>query len=250
MTDILIRSPVPSLFIQTKSASTFVADTSTDTNAKQNSYANNLITEHSLLTVDHHTTCLHQTFDETYKSTVLTTNSKMNNRQEENIRDVSVHFIDKSLTSMTNYDDNNDVSYAIINRKYSNLEQSNDFPENIIEQFKNQKKHVENNTMNHLSKLSNKTTINHILPSNVLKPMNYLNTIFIKPTKIEQSLPKLVFQDDESYENSKSMESIILNGKLVLLLFWNLTRVTSNLLLFTFDIISLHNNKNFKIKNF
>jgi hypothetical protein len=92
-----------------------------------------------------------------------------------------------------------DIPYTMIHRKYSNSDQHYDFPADAVEQLKKQQR--DENEMQ---------IIPSFLPSNVLKRMNHLNTIFVKPTKIERSLPKYSFENlDEKQEQSKTNE----NGK-------------------------------------
>lgn len=185
MADILIHSTVPSLSIQTESASNLLIDIpkndSPSTN-KYNGHVNRLrhvFTEQSLISNDQ------------------STKSMTNNRQEQS---------PKQLTDITpNRSYHEDISYAIVNRKYSNSETHYDFPADAIEQLKKQQREE---TEIHL--------IPSFLPSNVVKRMNHLNTIFVKPTKIERILPKLIFQDDDDdnkQEQAKPIESSILNGK-------------------------------------
>jgi hypothetical protein len=92
-----------------------------------------------------------------------------------------------------------DIPYTMIQRKYSNSDQHYDFPADAVEQLKKQQR--DENEMQ---------IIPSFLPSNVLRRMNHLNTIFVKPTKIERSLLKFDF---ENTDQSKSDESPILSGK-------------------------------------
>lgn len=71
---------------------------------------------------------------------------------------------------------NRTVPVEILPRRLSNSDQHYDYPSNIIEQRR----------------------IPTIVPFNSLKRMDRLNTIFVKPTRIERPLPKLVFQENES----------------------------------------------------
>jgi hypothetical protein len=96
----------------------------------------------------------------------------------------------------------------------SNSQQHYDSPVDASQQIKKPQR-SENNTINYLSSNEKPTTrfVPLVLPSNVVKRMDHLNTIFVKPIKIEQSLPKLVFQDNDNQEQSKTNETPILNGK-------------------------------------
>lgn len=67
-------------------------------------------------------------------------------------------------------------------RRLSNSDPHYDYPANVIEQRR----------------------IPGIVPFNSLKRMDRLNTIFVKPTRIERPLPKLVFQENDSDEKEES----------------------------------------------
>ncbi|CAF4113881.1 unnamed protein product [Rotaria sp. Silwood2] len=243
MADILIHSTVPSLFTHTESASNIFADTPTENSHTDNKYNNhitrlrNVFTEHSLISnnlnsnsdpsnsslkVDDYTTRFSRTKEmfrrleakSISNNPPLFTTKPMTNNQQERIRDMSIHFIGTSSNSIANYND--DVPYAAINRKYSNSEQHNDFPADAIEQYKKQHQQRDENDRTSLSSTSPSKQMKTrgvplLVPSSVLKRMDHLNTIFIKPTKIERSLPKLIFQDDEIQEESKSIENTIVN---------------------------------------
>ncbi|CAF1110201.1 unnamed protein product [Rotaria sordida] len=100
---------------------------------------------------------------------------------------------------------NDDVHYAMVNRKQINSDQHYDFPADAIEQLKKHQRD-ENDSINNISKPSNEEIANRIvasiLPSNILKRMDHLNTIFIKPTAIDRSLPKLSFQENDTQQLS------------------------------------------------
>ncbi|CAF1249877.1 unnamed protein product [Rotaria sordida] len=248
MADILIHSAVPSLFTHTESASNIFTDTSTENshinnnNNNNNKYNNhiprlhNVFTEHSLISnnlnsnkqpsnssliVNDYTTRFNRTkamFRTLETKSInnnlpLFTTKPIIHNQQERTRDVSIHFIGKSSNSTTN--SNDEVPYAAINRKYSNSDQHNDFPADAIEQYKKQQQRDENDRINLLSKSSNKQmktrTIPFLVPSSALKRMDHLNTIIVRPTKIERSLPKLIFPDDEIQEELKSIENTIVN---------------------------------------
>lgn len=247
MADILIHTTVPSLFTQTESASNLMTDISTENSHTNNTYNShitrlrNSFTEHgtisndlnsnknpsnSSLIFDDHSTYNHankgifHTLDDksiSHSSTPLAT-KPMTHNQQEHIRDVPMYMSgtssQRSLTQMANYHD--DVPYAIINRKLSNTDQHNDFPADAIEQHKKQHRDESDRT-NLLLKPSSEQKKAYTMPSlvstNVLKPMDHLNTIFVKPTKIERSLPKLVFQDDQLQEKLKFNENTTANGK-------------------------------------
>ncbi|CAF1531622.1 unnamed protein product, partial [Adineta ricciae] len=96
-----------------------------------------------------------------------------------------------------------DVHYAMVNRKHASpSDQHYDFPADAIQQLKKQQR--EENDTN--AKPSNEEIANRIvasiLPSNILRRMDHLNTVFIKPTTIESSLPKLSFQESDIQESS------------------------------------------------
>jgi hypothetical protein len=178
MADILIHSTVPSLHTQTESASNLIIDTQTKDSQPINKYnghvtqLRNLFTEQSLTSDDH------------------STKSMTNNRREH----IHKQFTDTPFNRSYNEDVN---SYAIVNRKYSNSEQHYNIPADAIEQLKKQQQQRDDHET-HIIPL--------LLPSTVVKRMNHLNTTFVKPTKIERSLPKLVFQDnDEKQKQSKSL---------------------------------------------
>ncbi len=167
-----------------------------------------------------HPTNFHKTKEmfQTLDNRSLITTKPMGNNRQEHGHDMSIQSIsassNRSVDAIPNHNDG--VSYAIINRKYSNSEQHYDFPADAIEQLKKQQRD-DNDTTNHSSKSSNEQTITRVVPSflpfNVLKRMDHLNTIFVKPTKIDRSLPKLIFQDNGKQEQSNSTESPILHGK-------------------------------------
>ncbi|UJR20838.1 hypothetical protein I4U23_023949 [Adineta vaga] len=218
MANILLHSAVPSLLTNTNSTSNLLVDTPTETSHTNNKYnghvtrLRNVFTDHSLmankLNSDDHTSNYQETkgifhtLDETTScnnESLLTTKSMVNNRQERS------HEISKQSSTNRSFDGvpngTEDVSYAIIDRRYSNAEQHYDFPADAIEQFK--KQHRDENDI----KLSNEQLTTRFLPFNVLKRMDHLNTVFVKPTKIEQTLPKLMFSDDEKHVLSKLTEA-------------------------------------------
>jgi hypothetical protein len=174
MADILIHSTVPSLFTQTESASNILLDNSKKDSNSTNKYNGHVNRLRNVFIEQSITT------DDIYKTKSMTNN----NRQEH---------IPIQLTDTYH------------NRKYSNSEQHYDFPADAIEQLKKQQRDE-----------NDQTTISIIpsfLPSNVVKRMNHVNTIFVKPTRIEQFSPKIIFQNDNKHEQSKSIESPIFNGK-------------------------------------
>lgn len=101
---------------------------------------------------------------------------------------------------------NDDVSYAMIEHKQIHSDQHYDFPKDLttdfpadaVEQMKKHQRH---------EKPSNEEIANRIvasiLPSNILKRMDHLNTKFIKPTTIEptETMNKLSFEETESTTN-------------------------------------------------
>ncbi|CAF3478133.1 unnamed protein product [Rotaria sp. Silwood1] len=151
------------------------------------------------------------------------------------IRDIPVQFIGASTSSSPTHSDrsftsipihrtpppsvpfisNDDVHYAMVNRKQINSDQHYDFPADAIEQLKKHQRD-ENESLTNISKPTNEEIANRIvasiLPSNILKRMDHLNTIFIKPTTIDRPLPRLSFQEtdtqqifinnDEKHENN------------------------------------------------
>ena len=147
------------------------------------------------------------------------------------IRDIPIQFMttpsspppthtDRSFTSIPVHRavpspiSNEDIPYAMVNRKHFNSDQHYDFPKestidfpaDAIEQIK---KHQHEDTDS--TKASNEEIANRIvasiLPSNILKRMDHLNTVFIKPTAIDRSVPKLPFQEsDISHENNSVIQ--------------------------------------------
>lgn len=103
-----------------------------------------------------------------------------------------------------------EVPYAMINRKHVTNDQHYDFPADAIEQMKKQQRD-DNETNHHVSKPSNEEIADRIvasiLPSNILKRMDHLNTVFIKPTAIDRSIPKLSFQEDEIPQSESTNDS-------------------------------------------
>lgn len=175
MTDILIHSTVPSLFTQTESASNLIMNAPANESHSSNKYnghvnrLRNVFTEQSLTSNDH------------------STKSRMNNQEE---------YMPNQLNDLTTKHEN--VSYINLNRKYSNSEQYYDFPADTIAQIRKQQRDENESITPHI--------IPAFLPSNVVKRMNHVNTIFVKPTKIERFSPNI-------QEQSKPIESPILNGK-------------------------------------
>lgn len=230
MADILIHSAVPSLFTHTESASNLFADNSTENSRNNNGTScrlHNTLAEHPLISNNlnsnkaslnssiiiedrekrfNKTDEMLQSFDEKSKSnnSVLLTNTSSH---------ITSTPSNRSSISVVNH--NEEVPYAVINRKRSISEQ-HEFPADAIEQHKKQQRD-EQDKSNLLSKQSSKQMTNQstslVAPSSVLKPMDHLNTIFIKPTKIEHSLPKLVFQDDYIDESSNFNENLLSKGK-------------------------------------
>ena len=113
------------------------------------------------------------------------------------IRDIPIQFVSNCSTRSTAamFNQPADVSRPTVERKHSNSDQHYDFPADAVEQLKKHQ-HAENDP-------SDEPTVARpvppIVPSNVLKRMDHLNTVFIKPTKIEPSLLQLVFQENESH---------------------------------------------------
>jgi hypothetical protein len=237
MANILIHSAVPSLPTNTDSTSNLIVDTPTENSNTNNKYnghvtrlrnafiehplgSNKLNSDESPLMTNGHPTNFHKTKEmfQTLDNRSLITTKPMGNNRQEHGHDMSIQSIsassNRSFDAIPNHNDG--VSYAIINRKYSNSEQHYDFPADAIEQLKKQQRD-DNDTTNHSSKSSNEQTITRVVPSflpfNVLKRMDHLNTIFVKPTKIDRSLPKLIFQDNGKQDQSNSAESPILHGK-------------------------------------
>ena len=98
-----------------------------------------------------------------------------------------------------------EVPYAMINRKHVSNDQQQqqqhyDFPADDIEQMKKQQRDDQELT-HHVSKPTNEEIADRIvasiLPTNILKRMDHLNTVFIKPANIDRSTPKLSFQENE-----------------------------------------------------
>ena len=101
-----------------------------------------------------------------------------------------------------------DVPYAMVHRKQLHSDQHYDFPKesltdspaDAVEQLKKSQRHDDTPTEN-ANRPSNEEMANRIvasiLPSNILKRMDHLNTKFIKPTIIDQPLPLLSFQDND-----------------------------------------------------
>ncbi|CAF3189312.1 unnamed protein product [Rotaria socialis] len=104
---------------------------------------------------------------------------------------------------------NDDVHYATVNRKQINSDQHYDFPADAIEQLKKHQRD-EHDLMHDIPKPSNEEIANRIvasiLPSNILKRMDHLNTVFIKPTSMDRSLPKLSFSENDKLESPIRIE--------------------------------------------
>jgi hypothetical protein len=173
MADILIHSTVPSLHTQTESASNLIVDSPSKNDS------------HSTNKYNGHVTRLRNVFTNQSGTTdnQLKSKSMNNNNNNNNTRQF--------------YRD--DIPYTMIHRKYSNSDQHYDFPADAVEQMKKQQR--DENDMQ---------IIPSLLPSNVLKRMNHLNTTFVKPTKIE----RLSFENlNGIHEHLKYDENPILSGK-------------------------------------
>ena len=100
-------------------------------------------------------------------------------------------------------DDDDDAPYAMIHRKQPHSDQHYDFPADAIEQVKKHQ-HEDTEPISNGTKPSNEEIANRIvasiLPSNILKRMDHLNTKFIKPTTIDQPLPTLPFQESTTQQ--------------------------------------------------
>jgi hypothetical protein len=102
-----------------------------------------------------------------------------------------------------------DVPYAMIRRKQLHSDQhydfpkesSTDFPADAVEQLKKKSQRHDDAPTENSIKPSNEEMANRIvasiLPSNILKRMDHLNTKFIKPTIINQPLPILSFEEND-----------------------------------------------------
>jgi hypothetical protein len=163
--------------------------------------------------------------------------SKANDINSNRSRDVPVQLIgtssssspthsDRSLTSIPTHRtvppplsdsliSNEDVPYAMVNRKQIISDQHYDFPADAIQQLKKQQRD-ENDS---ITKPSNEEIANRIvasiLPSNILKRMDHLNTKFIKPTTIDSSLPKLSFQENNTQQSSIKEEEKYENNHII-----------------------------------
>ena len=84
-----------------------------------------------------------------------------------------------------------DFSSSPSHRRYSPSEQHYDFPADVLQQLKKTNE--------------GQILLPSLLPSNVFKRMNHLNTTFVKPTKIE-GIPSMK-------KDSESLESPGANGK-------------------------------------
>ena len=133
--------------------------------------------------------------------------------------EIPVHVIQRPIhpsASPTSHSDDH------VQRKFAHSEQHYDFPADVIEQWKKHQ-YIEHPAPQSLSKVEEPPMkprpIPTIVPSNVLKRMDHLNTIFIKPTRIEPPLPKLIFQENDTEEcstkdeQSKSIDTTNFDGK-------------------------------------
>lgn len=142
-------------------------------------------------------------------------------------RDIPVQIISRSnqpsASSTAHHEDH-------VQRKSASTEQHYDFPADLVGPWRNHQ-HVERPITQTLSKLAEPPIVTRlipaIVPSNVLKRMDHLNTIFIKPTQIAQPLPKLFFPENETEEcstkdeQSKSIDTTNFDGKQHFLLLHN-----------------------------
>jgi hypothetical protein len=103
-----------------------------------------------------------------------------------------------------------EVPYAMIHRKHVNSDQHYDFPADAVEQLKKQQRD-DNDSINNVPKPSNEEIANRIvasiLPTNILKRMDHMNTKFIKPTTIDRPLPRLSFQENEKEQSNVKIEN-------------------------------------------
>ncbi|UJR28729.1 hypothetical protein I4U23_009958 [Adineta vaga] len=96
-----------------------------------------------------------------------------------------------------------DVHYAMVNRKNVNpSDQHYDFPADAIQQLKKQQREEHDPDVKPSNEEIANRIVASILPSNILRRMDHLNTVFIKPTTIECTLPKLSFQESDIQESS------------------------------------------------
>ena len=147
------------------------------------------------------------------------------------VRDIPVQFLGTSSSSSPTHSDRSftsipvhravppppaplisdeEVPYAMIHRKHVNSDQHYDFPADAVEQLKKQQRD-DNDSINNLPKTSNEEIANRIvasiLPTNILKRMDHMNTKFIKPTTIDRPLPRLSFQENEKEQSSVQTEN-------------------------------------------
>ncbi|CAF1261043.1 unnamed protein product [Adineta steineri] len=227
MANILIHSAIPSPLTNTDSASNFIVDTPTETSHTDNNKYNghvtrlrNIFTEHSLmanklnsddypLLTNIHPTNYHETKENFQtlndpsicnNAPLMTTKAMANKHQDHNhntsAQSMSSTLSNRSYDVVSNPTNEDAPPYAIINRRYSNAEQHYDYPSDTILKLKKHQRD-ENDP-------KNEQITTRFLPFNVLKRMDHLNTVFVKPTKIEQSLPKLIFQDNNNNNNNNN----------------------------------------------
>ena len=175
MADILLHSTVPSLHNQTESAANLILDTpAAATTSKNDSHPTNKY--------NGHVTRLRNVFN----------NSPSN--PDNHLKSKSM-IMDRQF-----YHD--DIPYTMIHRKLSNADSHYDFPADAVEQYKKQQQQREENELQ---------IVPALLPSNVVRRMNHLNTTFVKPTRIERSLPTTTRETIE--DPSKSDDSPMISGK-------------------------------------
>jgi hypothetical protein len=137
---------------------------------------------------------------------LISTSSSSPTHSDRSFTSIPIHrTIPSSTTPLGPLISDEEVPYAMINRKQLNSDQHYDFPADAIQQLKKHQRD-ENESINNLPKPSNEEIANRIvasiLPSNILKRMDHLNTIFIKPTTIDRPLPILSFQENNTQQSS------------------------------------------------
>lgn len=184
MADILSsQTTVPSLYTQTESAANLVVDSSSKKNFSSQQTNNKY---------NGHVRRLRNVFTD-QSLNIDKQQSKASNNSSSRTMTIDPLPIKKDFSSH--------------HRRYSPNEQHYDFPADAVEQLKKQQRDDNDG----------QTIIPSLLPANVFKRMNHLNTTFVKPTKIESTLPKLIFEQtkptNKEFKRTELLESPVMNGK-------------------------------------
>ena len=195
MADILSsQTTVPSLYTQTESAVNLVGDSSKKISSSQPTHSNKY---------NGHVRRLRNIFAD---QSLTSEKASMNSSSSSSPRMMMIN-------PLINDD------FSSHHRRYSSQSEPHyDFPADAVEQLKKHQ-HQQRDDQD------GQVIIPSLLPANIFKRMNHLNTTFVKPTKIEGTLPKLIFEEPKKkkttttmkkkkdYQRTESLESPAMTGK-------------------------------------